>query len=79
MATITIDIGDDEWGNGEVLKKLKPGEPFFVLRGQDKLAVAAVRHWANAAEAAGVPQAKVDNARKCGWAMQGHRPIKMPD
>lgn len=73
------NILDDPYGNAAVLAKLKPGEPFFVLRGQDKLAVAAVRQWANDAEKAGIPQAKVENARKCAWAMQDYRPKKMPD
>lgn len=76
---VIVQVGADPYGNAAVLEKIKPGEPFFVLRGQDKLAVAAVRQWANAAEAAGVPKAKVDNARACAWAMQGHRPIKIPD
>ena len=79
MAKITIDVWDDPYGNAAVLQKLKPGEPFFVLRGQDTLAMATVRFWANEAEKAGIPQAKVDNARKCGWAMQNYRPKKMPD
>lgn len=76
---VIVDVGSDLYGNATVLQKIKPGEPFFVLRGQDKLAVAAIRQWANSAEAAGVPKDKVDNARACAWAMRSHRPIKIPD
>lgn len=72
-------LSDDRFGNAAVLAKLKPGEPFFVLRGQDKMAPMAVRHWANEAEKAGVDPAKVQNARNCAHAMMQHRPIKMPD
>lgn len=70
---------DDRFGNAAVLAKIKPGEPFFVLRGQDKMAPMAVRHWANEAEKAGVDPDKVQNARNCAHAMNKHRPIKMPD
>lgn len=76
---VIVQVGADPYGNGAMLEKLQPGEPFFVLRGQDKLAAAAVRHWANEGEKAGIPQAKVENARKCAWAMRDHRPLKMPD
>ena len=51
MAKVTVEF-DDCFGNAEVLRKLKPGEPFFLIRGQDKLAPATVRFWANEAEKA---------------------------
>lgn len=78
MAKVTIEI-EDCFGNAEVLRKLKSGEPFFILRGQDKLAPMVVRAWANEAEKVGVADSKVANARACAHAMMQHRPIKMPD
>jgi hypothetical protein len=78
MAKVKIEI-EDCFGNAEVLKKLKPGEPFFIVCGQDKLAPATVRFWANEAEKIGTGDAKVANARACATAMMQHRPIKMPD
>lgn len=39
------------------------GEPFFVLRGQDRLAPDALSAWINAAEISGVDEAKIDSAR----------------
>ena len=44
--------------NNPCLLKLKEGEPYFVLRGQDRIAAKAVRLWAEAAKAVGAPEEK---------------------
>ncbi len=44
------------------LERLKPGEPFFVLRGQDKLAPERIRDWAREASIHGCPSTKVREA-----------------
>lgn len=64
------------------LEKLKLGEPFFVLRAQDKTAPGVVRMWAAHAEANNCPPAKVEEARKRANEMeawQGQNPSKYPD
>lgn len=61
------------------LDKLKPGEPFFVLRAQDLLAPILVDQWAAMAKAGGTPQAKVDEARATADAMAGWPERKHPD
>lgn len=38
---------------------LKQGEPFFVLRGQDRLAPGAIRAWIASAEQSSVPEIKI--------------------
>ena len=77
---ITIDLGDDPFGNADVLLKLSGGnEPFWIIRGQDILGARTVRFWANEAEGKGVADEKVANARKCGYAMLNWHPKKMPD
>ena len=38
--------------------KLKPGEPYFVLRAQDTLASSLVRAWASLAKANGLSEEK---------------------
>lgn len=57
-------------------------EPLFVLRSQDKLAPEIVREWAYRALAAGVPEDKVAEARRCADDMEDwqitHR-SKVPD
>lgn len=64
------------------LDKIKVGEPFFVLRGQDVIASWAVRQWANQAQANGTPQGKIDEAMACAVRMEewAHRHNgKVPD
>lgn len=78
--TVTLELPQNDFHNFEVLKKVfATGEPFFVLRAQDKLAAGTVRFWANEAEKADVSSEKVENARACAHAMTNHRPQKMPD
>lgn len=80
MAVIEIDLGDDPFGNAKILKKLShTREPFYIIRGQDKLAAATIRFWANEAEKIGVADDKVTNARACAHAMIQWHLKKMPD
>lgn len=68
-------------GQFDCLSKLNAHEPFFVLRGQDKLAAKRVRDWAADAHLHGVPQAKVEEAWKCADAMEVYAAAhgKVPD
>lgn len=54
-------------------------EPLFLLRGQDVLAADIVDLWCDKAEKAGVPKAKVDEARLCVQAMRTWPHRKRPD
>lgn len=61
-----------------VMAKLAPGEPVFVLRGQDVSAPDAVRHWADMT--AGIPDSKYRDALACALEMeQWTGPKKQPD
>lgn len=44
------------------LMKLKPGEPIFVLRAQDKIAGRTIQYWSNQARSVGSPRHKIDDA-----------------
>ncbi len=63
--------------------KAREREPLFVLRSQDKLAPAVVRHWADLAEASGVDKKKVAEARQLADDMERYAKIhgfgKVPD
>ena len=63
------------------LAALKPDEPFFVLRGQDKLAAKRVRDWAADAHLHGVPMAKVEEAWQLASQMEAFAAVhgKVPD
>lgn len=61
------------------LPKLAPGEPYFVLRGQDRLAPEHVESWAIEAELNGCPPEKVADARRIAEAMRRWAKKKMPD
>jgi hypothetical protein len=63
----------------DCLEKLEPGEPYFVLRGQDLLAPELVESWAIEAELNDCPLEKVADARRIANAMRGWRQKKMPD
>lgn len=79
MAKVTIEIEEDQFGNVAMLRKLKPGEPWFIVRGQDRLAAGTVRFWANQAESIGAPDSKVASARRCAHAIREYTPKKIPD
>ena len=61
------------------LDKVKPGEPIFVLRAQDKLAPALVRLWAERAAVNGCDPAKVLEAGDISREMEKWEPRKFPD
>jgi hypothetical protein len=64
------------------LHRLKPGEPFFALRAQDKLAPALVAHWAELALLHGCGQDKVEQAGDVAVRMQvwaNEHAAKWPD
>lgn len=54
-------------GRFDCLPNLKPDEPYFVLRAQDKGASKCVRDWAARAHQMGVPADKVNEA----WNVAG--------
>lgn len=58
--------------------KADDAEPIFVLRGQDLLAPAHVRDWAEHAELRGVDPEKVADARACAAAMEAWPTRKVP-
>lgn len=62
-----------------VFAKLKPGEPFVVLRGQDILAAATLVRWCQLARENGVPEAKVLDMEKNIAEMRKWEPRKIPD
>jgi hypothetical protein len=70
---------DDGTWQDSCLAKLKPGEPFFVLRAQDILASAGVRVWAARAKASGTPEHKVIEAIRTADEMEKWEPRKYPD
>lgn len=61
------------------LAKLAVGEPFFILRGQDRLSFIVVRGWAMLAAQNGVPFAKVLEAEHKASAMDKWPKKKLPD
>lgn len=58
---------------------LKDDEPFFILRGSDRLAPKAIDEWVRAARAAKVPHDKVMEAMMCAEAMRAYPGRKVPD
>lgn len=70
---------DGSWGPDACLAKLKFGEPYVVLRGQDVLAIAALAKWCSDAERAAVPTAKVADMRETMAEMERWQPRKVPD
>jgi hypothetical protein len=63
----------------DCLPRLAPGEPYFVLRAQDRLAPEHVESWAVEAALNGCPAAKVAQARRIAAAMRRWPRRKMPD
>ena len=61
------------------LRKVKPGEPFFVLRGQDRLAPALVRAWASLARETGCSEEKCFEAEQLAQRMERFSDRKFPD
>lgn len=69
---------DGTWEDS-CLAKVKPEEPIFVLRAQDKLAHHLVRDWAERAKLNGCPQEKVEEALDCANQMEKWPNRKYPD
>lgn len=65
--------------NNPCLAKLKPGEPFFVLRGQDLLAPDLVKDWVGKAAVHGASDAKLQMAWADAHAMEQWPNRKFPD
>ncbi len=63
----------------DCLDKIKPGEPFFILRGQDILAPDKVRDWAREASVNGCSHSKVREAFATADAMEKWPNRKYPD
>lgn len=61
------------------LHRLKPDEPYFILRASDELAGPLVRVWAAEAITRGTPPAKVAEARRIAEAMLHWPHKKVPD
>lgn len=79
MATKQDTINQALDGMG-CLGKASPGEPVFVLRGQDVHAPYAVRQWAEvAAVVLGYEHPKVREAIGCARAMEQWPHRKLPD
>ncbi len=66
-------------GPFDCLAKLHPDEPYFVLRGQDVLAPAIVRRWADRAREADVDPAKIAEADRIAYDMERWQARKVPD
>jgi hypothetical protein len=64
---------------GSTLNKARMDEPIFILRAQDTFAASLVRLWITMAQAQGVPQGKLDEARLCAQAMEIWPSTKVPD
>jgi hypothetical protein len=71
-------LADGTWQDS-CLAKIKPEEPIFVLRAQDKLAPALVEDWADRAATHGCSAEKVAEARTTAAAMRDWPTKKYPD
>lgn len=65
--------------NRDSLQLLQRGEPFFVLRGQDKLAAILVRTWAAFAFQQALPLEEYQRALRVAGEMDRWSPRKFPD
>ena len=61
------------------LSKAADDEPLFILRAQDELAPAVVRHWAMLARASKVAHEKVKEADHLAGEMEQWPKRKLPD
>ncbi len=69
---------DGTW-HDRCLEKVKPNEPIFVLRAQDKYAPALLRLWADLADSTGCPAHKVQEVRNTADEMETWPTRKYPD
>lgn len=63
------------------LMKLKPGEPFFVYRGQDSLAPGAIKYWLSMIENTGtrLSEERIREISDIVRAMESYPDRKVPD
>ena len=71
-------LEDGTWKDS-CLDKVKPGEPIFVLRGQDINSPQLIREWAKLAKEAGCSNEKVQEAFNCADEMEKWPNRKYPD
>ncbi|MET3665949.1 hypothetical protein [Caulobacter sp. 1776] len=60
-------------------RQIQPGEPYFLIRGQDAVAGDAVRAWASLARTAGAPSAIVEQALQQADRLDAWPTKKTPD
>lgn len=63
----------------EILKNLLPGEPFFLLRAQDRISKVVVQVWISIAEYLGVAERKIEGAREIYKKMKKWPGQRNPD
>ena len=71
-------MADGTWRD-DCLHKLRHGEPFVVMRGQDMLVPDVLVMWCVEAVKNGVPQSKVDEMLDTIEEMKKWQPRKIPD
>lgn len=73
------DSGRQDYDRLIRFSQLEPGEPFFFIRGRDKVAGAAARAWAALAYKAGVPAAIVESALQHADRLDAWPTKQIPD
>lgn len=66
------------------LLEIPEGEPIFILRAQDQLAVGGIRNYMRLGESQGLPREWVEEVRECGndfmrWQTENPNTVKLPD
>ena len=79
MSSERPDSGRSDYNAAAHFTQLEPGEPYFLIRGHDKLGATAVRAWAAAAYDAMAPMAIVETALKQADAIEAWPVKKLPD
>ena len=73
------DSGRSDYNAAAHFTQLEPGEPYFMIRGRDRLSGDAVRAWAALAHVAKAPPAVIEQALQQADAMDGWPIKKLPD
>jgi len=71
--------GRDDYNAAAHFTQLEPGEPYFLIRGRDKIGAQAVRAWASIAYEAMAPMAIIETALKQADAIDAWPVKKLPD
>lgn len=71
--------GRDDYAQLAHFRQLAPGEPYFLIRGQDRVSGDAVRAWASLARLAGAPPALVEQALRQADNLDRWPAKKLPD